>query len=96
MAGDRFTVDPDGVRALAGRLHQGLSTLGDAARSVAPGADAGSSSAKVGVTLALIAKLTAGLMARVEDTVSKVQVSNGSYGDIDNLAGAEFRRAGGG
>lgn len=96
MAGDRFAVDPDGVRELASRLHKGVSTLDDVARSVAPGADAGPSSAKVGTTLALIAKLTAGLMARVEDTVSKIHVSNGSYGDVDHLAGTELGRVGGG
>lgn len=96
MVGDKFTVEPNGVRTLAGRLHKGVSTLDDAARSVAPGADAGPSSAKVGTTLALIAKLTAGLIARVEDTVSKIQSSNGSYGDVDNLAGTDLRRAGGG
>ncbi|MGH3940876.1 MAG: hypothetical protein ACRDTG_20010 [Pseudonocardiaceae bacterium] len=96
MAGDKFAVDLDGVRTLAGRLHQGISTLGDAARSVAPGADAGLSSAKVGVTLALIVQFAAGLIIRVEDTVGKIHASDGSYRDVDNLTGAELRRAGGG
>ncbi|HEU0090157.1 MAG TPA: hypothetical protein VFQ77_21300 [Pseudonocardiaceae bacterium] len=96
MMANGFTVDSDGLCALASQLREGASALDDAANPVPPAPNAGSSSAKAGETLALIVQATAGLIAGVEDIASKIHLSDGSYGATDNQADVDLRRAGGG
>ncbi|MGH3794681.1 MAG: hypothetical protein ACRDSP_07300 [Pseudonocardiaceae bacterium] len=91
-----FLVDSEDVRVLAGQLHDGVSGLDEVARQGPPAPNAGASSAKVADILASIMQSIAGLIASVENTVSKIHASDGSYGDVDNRAETDLRHAGGG
>lgn len=93
---DGFKADPDGLRALARQLRDGLSEVAEMAPTAPPAPNAGASSSTVGAALAAILEATAGLVSRVQDTADKIDVTDGSYGDVDNQTATDFGRAGGG
>lgn len=91
-----FLADCADVRALAGQLHDGVAGLDETASQGPPAPNAGSSSAKVADTLASITQAVAGLLASVENTVSEIHASSGTYEDTDNRSEIGLRHAGGG
>lgn len=96
MSNDGFLVDSADLGALPSQLQNSVSGLDEAVGHGPPAPNAGSSSAKVADALAAVVQAIAGLVASVENTVSKIHASDGSYGDIDNRAKTDLRRAGGG
>lgn len=96
MPGEHVRAEPEGLRALASQLREGVSGLGGVTNAAPPAPNAGVSSARVGEALAAILRSSAGLVASLEDAANKIDASDGSYGEVDNKAAADFGSLGGG
>jgi Ca2+-binding RTX toxin-like protein len=81
---NRLVADRDGLARLSAQLRNGADKLTDAALPASDAPDVGRSSANVGVALSAVVRSMALLVAQSQRTASKINASNGSYGDADN------------
>ncbi|MHA6800616.1 hypothetical protein [Bounagaea algeriensis] len=88
MAGDGIHVEQSGLRSMARTLRSSTDDLGELASSMPDMPEVSTSAEKVGHTLSEITRTAAALAASVEDTAGKIDVADGSYGEVDNT-GAE-------
>jgi hypothetical protein len=79
-----LVADRDGLERLSAALRNGASELTDAAVPAPDAPDAGRSSANVGIALSAVVRSMALLIAQSQRTASKINASNGAYGDTDN------------
>ena len=93
-AEDGVKADHESLQGMAADLQSSTNQLTDAAQAPPPMPQVSTSAEKVGHTLSEITKTAAGLIASVEDTAGKIDASDGSYGQADNISAEELQRLG--
>lgn len=87
-----FHANPQALEGIAGQLRNGAHELEGASGGPPPAPRVSISADKVGDTLSEMMETAAGLMAGMQENADSVHASSGSYREIDNQGGQQFKQ----